>query len=225
MKNRRSARSPKNQAKPGSAADANGNQVASTPAEGSSRSRPDHQERRSPHGVSRKSAGKPQRTGTPAKDADAVFSFVTSEAFDHLATETQDTRGNSRGAAGKNVRRDLTAEDDAPKLHKVLAETGLGSRRDMEDLIIAGRVSVNGEPAHTGQRILPTDQVRINGKLLHRKVTKRPPRVLVYHKPAGEIVSNNDPDGRPSVFDRLPTMKVGKWLAVWRIEFNTEGLL
>jgi 23S rRNA pseudouridine2605 synthase len=119
----------------------------------------------------------------------------------------------------------LTAEDDAPKLHKVLAETGLGSRRDMEDMIIAGRVSVNGEPAHTGQRILPTDQVRINGKLLHRKVTKRPPRVLVYHKPAGEIVSNNDPDGRPSVFDRLPTMKVGKWLAVGRLDFNTEGLL
>jgi 23S rRNA pseudouridine2605 synthase len=224
MKNRR-ARSPKNQARPGTAADANGNQVAPATAEGSSRSRPDNQQRRSPHGVSRKPVGKPQRTGAPAKDADAVFSFVTSEAFDHLATETQDARGHSRGAAGKNVRRDLTAEDDAPKLHKVLAETGLGSRRDMEDLIIAGRVSVNGEPAHTGQRILPTDQVRINGKLLHRKVTKRPPRVLVYHKPAGEIVSNNDPDGRPSVFDRLPTMKVGKWLAVGRLDFNTEGLL
>lgn len=150
--------------------------------------------------------------------ADAVFSFVTSDEFD--ASE------GGRGAQPKaKVRRDLTAEDDAPKLHKVLAEAGLGSRRDMEELIIAGRVSVNGEPAHIGQRILPTDAVRINGKLVQRKVSTKPPRVLVYHKPAGEIVSHDDPEGRPSVFDRLPTMKTGKWLAVGRLDFNTEGLL
>jgi 23S rRNA pseudouridine2605 synthase len=86
-------------------------------------------------------------------------------------------------------------------------------------------VSVNGEPAHTGQRILPTDAVRINGKLIQRRVSKKPPRVLIYHKPAGEIVSMDDPEGRPSVFDRLPTMKAGKWLAVGRLDFNTEGLL
>ena len=151
-------------------------------------------------------------------DPDAVFSFVTSEAFD--ANE-----GGTGGKPAKPVRRDLTADDDAPKLHKVLAEAGLGSRRDMEELIIAGRVSVNGEPAHIGQRILPTDAVRINGKLLQRKVSSKPPRMLVYHKPAGEIVSHDDPEGRPSVFDRLPTMKVGKWLAVGRLDFNTEGLL
>ena len=125
----------------------------------------------------------------------------------------------------KLVRRDLTSDDDAPKLHKVLAEAGLGSRRDMEELIVAGRVSVNGEPAHIGQRILPTDAVRLNGKLIQRRVSKKPPRVLVYHKPAGEIVSMDDPEGRPSVFDRLPTMKAGKWLAVGRLDFNTEGLL
>jgi len=183
-----------------------------------------------PHQATRQGGGKPVRA-RGAAEADEVFSFVTSDAFDRQADTAQDAGGNGRrngrhaAAAGKNVRRDLTAEDDAPKLHKVLAETGLGSRRDMEDLIIAGRVSVNGEPAHTGQRILPTDQVRINGKLLQRKVTKRPPRVLVYHKPAGEIVSNNDPEGRPSVFERLPTMKAGKWLAVGRLDFNTEGLL
>lgn len=160
-------------------------------------------------------------------DADAVFSFVTSEAFDSLAEEQDKSNGgpNSRSSQAKAVRRDLTADDDAPKLHKVLADVGLGSRRDMEELIIAGRVSVNGEPAHIGQRILPADQVRINGKLLQRKVTTRPPRVLIYHKPAGEIVSNSDPEGRPSVFDRLPTMKAGKWLAVGRLDFNTEGLL
>ncbi len=152
--------------------------------------------------------------------ADDVFSFVTSDAFDAMADER-----DQRGAKNKKPRRDLTADDDAPKLHKVLAEAGLGSRRDMEELIIAGRVSVNGEPAHIGQRILPTDQVRINGKLVQRKVTKKPPRVLIYHKPAGEIVSTSDPEGRASVFDSLPQMKVGKWLAVGRLDYNTEGLL
>ncbi|MDY0974266.1 pseudouridine synthase [Massilia sp. CFBP9012] len=154
----------------------------------------------------------------PGSEADNVFSFVTSSDFD--ANE-----GARSNAQAKPARRDLTADDDAPKLHKVLAEAGLGSRRDMEDLIVAGRVSVNGEPAHIGQRILPTDAVRINGKLIQRRVSSKPPRVLVYHKPAGEIVSHDDPEGRPSVFDRLPTMKAGKWLAVGRLDFNTEGLL
>jgi 23S rRNA pseudouridine2605 synthase len=169
-----------------------------------------------PQGSNRPSAPRAPR---PAGDnPDDVFSFVTSDAYD----SADDARG---GRPAKPVRRDLTAEDDAPKLHKVLAEAGLGSRRDMEELIVAGRVSVNGEPAHIGQRILPTDQVRINGKPLQRRISKKPPRVLVYHKPAGEIVSTSDPDGRPSVFDRLPTMKVGKWLAVGRLDFNTEGLL
>ncbi|PMY01191.1 S4 domain-containing protein, partial [Pseudomonas sp. GW460-13] len=75
--------------------------------------------------------------------------------------------------------RELSADDDAPKLHKVLAEGGLGSRREMEELILQGRVSVNGLPAHIGQRILPADQVRVNGKLIHRKVSTKPPRVLL----------------------------------------------
>lgn len=153
-------------------------------------------------------------------DADDVFSFVTSDAYD-----AADDAQHSRNDKNKKPRRDLTADDDAPKLHKVLAEAGLGSRRDMEELIIAGRVSVNGEPAHIGQRILPQDQVRINGKLIQRKVSKKPPRVLIYHKPAGEIVSTSDPEGRASVFDSLPQMKVGKWLAVGRLDYNTEGLL
>jgi 23S rRNA pseudouridine2605 synthase len=155
--------------------------------------------------------------GAKPNDADAAFSYVTSDAFD--------SDEQAKAVSSKAVRRDLTADDDAPKLHKVLAEAGLGSRRDMEELIVSGRVSVNGEPAHIGQRILPTDAVRINGKLIQRRVSKKPPRVLIYHKPAGEIVSMDDPDGRPSVFDRLPTMKAGKWLAVGRLDFNTEGLL
>ena len=116
-------------------------------------------------------------------------------------------------------------DEDTVKLHKVLADAGMGSRRDMEDLIVQGRVSVNGLPAHIGQRIGPTDQVRINGKAVHRKIQTKPPRVIMYHKPAGEIVSQSDPEGRPTVFDRLPKPRQGRWIAVGRLDFNTEGLL
>ena len=120
---------------------------------------------------------------------------------------------------------DDAEDEDTVKLHKVLADAGMGSRRDMEDLIIQGRVSVNGLPAHIGQRIGPTDQVRINGKPVHRKIQTKPPRVILYHKPAGEIVSQSDPEGRPTVFDRLPKPRQGRWIAVGRLDFNTEGLL
>ena len=198
--------------------------------------RQDRQHTKSPHkkparDVSQSRGNKPrpgakQATRPDAKKGahapDDVFSFVTSDAFDLEYAET-DPKG--RKLSGKTGQRNLTSDDDAPKLHKVLAEAGLGSRRDMEDLIVAGRVSVNGEPAHIGQRILPADFVRINGKLIQRKVSKKPPRILVYHKPAGQIVSTNDPEGRESVFSSLPTMKTGKWLAVGRLDFNTEGLL
>lgn len=120
---------------------------------------------------------------------------------------------------------DIDSSALRPKLHKVLAEAGIGSRREMEDLIISGRVSVNGEPAHIGQRVGPKDQVRVNAKLISRPSTSRPPRVLIYHKPAGEIVSHRDPGGRATVFSRLPKVKRGKWLAIGRLDLNTEGLL
>ena len=208
---------------------AEGAQPAAAEAGAEPAARPERGERPERGPREQRADGKPRvkknKKGNPGlqhhkprqNDADAAFSFVTSDAFD--------ANDGGRSQPAKQVRRDLTSDDDAPKLHKVLAEAGLGSRRDMEDLIIAGRVSVNGEPAHIGQRILPTDAVRINGKLIQRKVSNKPPRVLVYHKPAGEIVSHDDPEGRPSVFDRLPTMKAGKWLAVGRLDFNTEGLL
>ncbi|WP_369056692.1 23S rRNA pseudouridine(2605) synthase RluB [Burkholderia gladioli] len=165
-------------------------------------------------------------SGGGSAGQDDIFSYVTSPAFD------ADNSGGGNGVRAPMLRRGrqapkrvLAPEDDAPKLHKVLAEAGMGSRREMEELIVAGRVSVNGEPAHIGQRILPTDQVRINGKPVKRKLANKPPRVLLYHKPTGEIVSHADPEGRASVFDRLPPMKTAKWLAVGRLDFNTEGLL
>jgi 23S rRNA pseudouridine2605 synthase len=167
----------------------------------------------------------PAATTAAAGTEDDVFAYVTSPAFD--ADNTSGSVGAPMLRRGRSApqKRVLEADDDTPKLHKVLAEAGMGSRRDMEELIVAGRVSVNGEPAHIGQRIMPTDQVRINGKPVKRKLASKPPRILLYHKPTGEIVSHADPEGRPSVFDNLPPMKTAKWLAVGRLDFNTEGLL
>lgn len=119
----------------------------------------------------------------------------------------------------------LNSDAAMPKLHKVLADAGVGSRREMEELITAGRVSVNGEPAHIGQRVSPNDLVRVNGKPIARPNTRKPPRVILYHKPAGEIVSHDDPGGRANVFSRLPKLRTGKWLSVGRLDLNTEGLL
>ena len=111
------------------------------------------------------------------------------------------------------------------KLHKVLAQAGLGSRRDMEELVRAGSVTVNGAPASIGARVGPADLIEINGRALSRSADRTPPRVLLYYKPEGEIVSRDDPGGRPSVFDRLPQPRGAKWLAVGRLDFNTSGLL
>jgi 23S rRNA pseudouridine2605 synthase len=96
----------------------------------------------------------------------------------------------------------------------------------LEEWIAAGRVSVNGEPAHVGQRIGPDDKVRVNGKLVQLKLGGlRLPRVLLYHKPEGEIVSRDDPEGRPTVFEKLPRINNGRWIAVGRLDFNSCGLM
>ena len=122
-------------------------------------------------------------------------------------------------------KRVLAAQADSPKLHKVLAQSGLGSRLEMEQLILEGRISVNNEPAHIGQRIQWGDQVKVNGRLLRIRVDAPPARVLAYHKPAGEVVTHDDPQNRPTVFRRLPKLYQGKWQSVGRLDLNTEGLL
>ncbi|MFM8339140.1 MAG: 23S rRNA pseudouridine(2605) synthase RluB [Fluviibacter sp.] len=111
------------------------------------------------------------------------------------------------------------------RLQKLLAQSGLGGRREMDAWIAEGRVQVNGQPATVGQRVLPGDRVKVNGRLVNLHGATRAPQVLLYHKPEGEIVSRSDPSGRPNVFSNLPRVRGGKWIAVGRLDFNTSGLL
>ena len=122
-------------------------------------------------------------------------------------------------------KRVLAPQPESPKLHKVLAQAGLGSRLEMEQLILEGRISVNAEPAHIGQRIQFGDTVKVNGKPVRVRIDPPPPRVIAYHKPAGEVVTHDDPQNRPTVFRRLPKLFQGKWQSVGRLDLNTEGLL
>ena len=111
------------------------------------------------------------------------------------------------------------------KLQKLLAQKGLGSRREMEVWIAAGRVSINHKVAVIGDRVGPEDTVRIGKRIIRFDLEERLPRVMLYHKPEGEIVSRHDPQDRPSVFDKLPHLKSSKWIAIGRLDFNTSGLL
>ncbi len=92
-------------------------------------------------------------------------------------------------------------------------------------MILAGRITVNREPADVGQKVAPGDEVRINGELVKVRFAEPRARILMYHKPAGEIVTRDDPEGRPTVFEKLPNIGNGKWIAIGRLDFNTEGLL
>jgi 23S rRNA pseudouridine2605 synthase len=111
------------------------------------------------------------------------------------------------------------------RLHKVMAQSGLGSRRDMEIMIATGRVMVNGIVATTGTQVSPGDNVMVDHRPVKLKFTEDMPRVLIYHKPEGEIVTTNDPGNRITVFDNLPKVETGKWVAIGRLDINTSGLL
>ncbi|MET1116371.1 MAG: pseudouridine synthase [Comamonas sp.] len=122
-------------------------------------------------------------------------------------------------------KRVLTPQADSPKLHKVLAQAGMGSRLEMEKLILEGKILVNNEPAHVGQRVQLGDQIKVNDRVIRFRVEGPEARVLAYHKPAGEVVSHDDPQNRPTVFRRLPRLHQGKWQSIGRLDLNTEGLL
>lgn len=147
------------------------------------------------------------------------------EAQRSVSGQPERSERPARGRSQDGGRNAPTTLSEPERLQKVLAQAGVASRREIEEWVVAGRILVNGLPAELGQKIGPGDRVKVNGKLIPLRFTQRSPRVLIYHKPEGEIVSRDDPEGRPTVFERLPLLRKGRWLAVGRLDFNTSGLL
>ena len=158
--------------------------------------------------------------GKPEAPADPVPGAIR---FEDVVSGDYDAQDESDDATPP--KRVLAPQADAPKLHKVLAQAGLGSRLEMEQLILEGRISVNNEPAHIGQRIQFGDSIKVNGKPIRVRIAPPPARVIAYHKPVGEVVTHDDPQNRPTVFRKLPRLQQGKWQSVGRLDLNTEGLL
>lgn len=159
----------------------------------------------------------------PAAGQPAVPPAANAIRFEDVVTGQFDA--DEDDVAVELPKRVLLPQPETPKLHKVLAQAGLGSRLEMEQLILEGRISVNAEPAHIGQRIQFGDTVKVNGKPIRVRIDPPPPRVIAYHKPSGEVVTHDDPQNRPTVFRRLPKLSQGKWQSVGRLDLNTEGLL
>ncbi len=124
---------------------------------------------------------------------------------------------------------DTTEASDTGKLserlHKVLAQAGLGSRRALEQRIADGLVKVNGEVAQTGMSIAGGDKIELDGKTFVASALTEPARVLLYNKPEGEVTTREDPEGRPTIFEALPALKGARWIAIGRLDINTTGLL
>lgn len=118
----------------------------------------------------------------------------------------------------------MTVSDE--KLQKVLARAGFGSRRELEEWIKQGRVKINGRLATLGDRVSPTDKLLVDGKKVAAPTAaSAQARVILYNKPEGEISTRKDPEGRPTVFDKLPPIRHGRWVAIGRLDLNTSGLL
>ena len=169
-----------------------------------------------PSGTSALTDGDERVEATSDAASDAAAEPMAEPGADAAASQSAES------AAHKRV---LAPDPDAPKLQKVLGQAGVGSRRDMEELIADGRVTVNGEPAHTGQRISWGDRIEVNGRAIKYRIAPPPARIIAYHKPVGEVVTHDDPQQRPTVFRGLPRLQHGKWQSVGRLDINTEGLL
>ncbi len=116
--------------------------------------------------------------------------------------------------------------DKSEKLQKILANAGLGSRREIEKWIADGRVSVNGSIASLGERATDKDTIRVDGRVIKIKPSDEVyTRIIAYHKPLGEVSTQKDPEGRPTVFEKLPRTSFGRWISIGRLDINTTGLL
>ncbi|WP_337245520.1 pseudouridine synthase [Luteimonas sp. gir] len=139
-------------------------------------------------------------------------------------------RNTEKPARTLSLKRGETPDAEAAprleeRLHKVLAQAGLGSRRALEQRIADGLVKVNGEVAQTGMSIKGGDRIELDGKVFVASALTEPARVLIYNKPEGEVTTREDPEGRPTIFDALPALKGARWIAIGRLDINTTGLL
>jgi 23S rRNA pseudouridine2605 synthase len=141
------------------------------------------------------------------------------EARGRSARPASRDSGASLPGAGFNV------AQNGEKLQKVLARAGVGSRREMERWIEQARITIDGQPAKIGDRVRPGQRLRIDGRELPHTSLAPKPRVLIYHKPEGEITTRSDPEGRATVFDNLPQIRQGRWIAIGRLDLNSSGLL
>jgi 23S rRNA pseudouridine2605 synthase len=134
--------------------------------------------------------------------------------------------GKQRGGKGGGPERQGgSSPGKRERLQKVMAQSGHGSRRNIEILIAQGHITINGQVAKLGDSVGPGDKVKLDGNIINLRFGEQLPRVLLYHKPEGEIVSRDDPEKRATVFDRLPKVNGGRWVSVGRLDLNTGGLL
>jgi 23S rRNA pseudouridine2605 synthase len=138
---------------------------------------------------------------------------------------SKDSLDNQRKTLSLKREGEETAPKVEERLHKVLAQAGLGSRRALEERISQGVVKVNGEVAQLGQSVSSGDRIELDGKTFVASALTEPTSVLIYNKPEGQVTTNEDPEGRPTVFESLPRLKGARWIAVGRLDINTTGLL
>lgn len=190
--------------------------------EGIARSRRDRQENENQG--SRAAAGAPNAKAKKAHPASKGRPPLEAPRAKKLVQRAPNQKQKLHGERLRELRVDI--DDLEPiRLQKALALGGAGSRRSAEELISQGKVTVNGRVAQLGDKVLPKDRIQVNGKAVFVRWPDRLPRVLAYHKEEGEMVTRDDPEGRTTVFDRLPQTRSSRWVAVGRLDINTSGLL
>ena len=177
--------------------------------------------KRNPRRADEKASGSPKRQQRPEAEKAPKTRVARAKK---LAVRPANQKVQSQVRRLQEQRSDLSGIEPV-RLQKALAASGVGSRREMEEWIQNGWVTVNGKVAQLGDKVRPEDQVLVKGSVIKLKWPDRLPRIILYYKQEGEIVSRDDPQGRVSIFDRLPQAASSRWVAIGRLDINTSGLL
>ena len=177
--------------------------------------------KRNPRRADEKASGSPKRQQRPEAEKAPKTRVARAKK---LVVRPANQKVQSQVRRLQEQRSDLSGIEPV-RLQKALAASGVGSRREMEEWIQNGWVTVNGKVAQLGDKVQPEDQVLVKGSVIKLKWPDRLPRIILYYKQEGEIVSRDDPQGRVSIFDRLPQAASSRWVAIGRLDINTSGLL